>query len=142
MSSVLVNPCCFVNYPKADPVYIYSTNRSREFSITTNSQIRNCGVNLDNGRGGIQSEFGYIIEAERVNQPRQTKKGKKGKSKLLSIHKRETEDNYEGTFKWIAASALLQDARALDLVRRYHSQHPRKPKPYGYDKLAKNTLRQ
>lgn len=114
-----------VNEPKADTSHIY-TEGSQEFEISPKSRILRSGENLENERGGIQPEFGYIIETKSTKQGQRSK----GIWKNLTFYRRRKGDDLTGPFKWIAASTLLKEAP--ELAQKYHLQYPGAAKPYGF----------
>lgn len=116
-----------VNNPKENTVYVFPFRESH-LEIPKDSQILKAGECLQNPRGGVQPEFGYIIGTVVANAKQEAP------SKLTSKIKRTkkvTKDTKEIPYRWIAASGLLE--HAPELARNYHLKHPTEPKPYGFD---------
>jgi hypothetical protein len=120
-------------FPQTDPLYVFAGREEHLSSIldSERANIIRCGRDLENERGGVQSEFGYLLNfiVETADATEQASWHKKWSRALRSRTPKEP----KGQLKWILASELLGcGPRGPQLAGRYHLDHPEAPKPWGY----------
>jgi len=137
-----------VQEPRTDTVYYFTAQESiddvtqapLEVEILKRARIVLSGERLKNEKGGVQHEFGYVLEIT-YPEPEQ-KEPTKGLSKLVRavLSSKKAQPNYYN--RWVAASTLLDESpEGREFVRKYHLDRPEESRPWGFDRITAGTFR-
>lgn len=117
--------------PKSDNVYVFAAQKL-DAETLKRAHIVQSGENIKNERGGVQSEFGYLLKI--IDPTTGEAQQSKGFLRILRTLRSYKQAQPKYHTKWIAASDLLDGiSEGCELVRRYHLEHPGTPRPWGFD---------
>jgi hypothetical protein len=127
-----------VKEPKANNVYLFSREQTIAPELLTRSHIVKAGESLANEKGGVQHEFGYVLEI--AGSSTKPVKPRSRWIELLCALKLFKAKQPERHLKWIAASNLLNTPpMGPELARKFHIEYPEAPRPWGFEQLQQNS---